>query len=75
MRNTVLVTGSAGLIGSETARVLGAAGAQVVATDLPGTGVDKVAAELRDTGPDAAQARELGVVARRHEGRGGGLQV
>jgi NAD(P)-dependent dehydrogenase (short-subunit alcohol dehydrogenase family) len=55
-----LVTGAAGGIGSETARVLAAAGARLVVTDLAGTGVDEVATALRDGGSEAvAQDADL----------------
>lgn len=49
-----IVTGAAGLIGSETARLLAAAGAKVVLADLKGDAVKQAADELCDQGYEAA---------------------
>jgi NAD(P)-dependent dehydrogenase (short-subunit alcohol dehydrogenase family) len=49
---TAIVTGAAGLIGSETARVLAAAGARVVLADVAGSTVDQEAKALRVEGHD-----------------------
>jgi len=48
-----IITGAAGNLGSATARELAAEGAKVVASDLPGEGLDKVVASIRDAGGDA----------------------
>jgi NAD(P)-dependent dehydrogenase (short-subunit alcohol dehydrogenase family) len=45
-----LITGASGGIGSETARLLGARGARLVITDLPGSGLGAVAADLLASG-------------------------
>jgi NAD(P)-dependent dehydrogenase (short-subunit alcohol dehydrogenase family) len=48
-----VVTGAAGGIGSQTVRTLAELGARIVATDLPGTGLDDVVAGLTADGFDA----------------------
>ena len=48
-----IVTGAAGGIGSQTVRTLAELGARIVATDLPGTGLDDVTTGLTDDGFDA----------------------
>ncbi|MCM2389939.1 SDR family NAD(P)-dependent oxidoreductase [Streptomyces albipurpureus] len=52
----VMVTGAAGGIGAETARLLGARGAKVVVTDISESG-EKIAEAIRDAGGDAAFMR------------------
>ena len=48
-----IVTGAAGGIGSQTVRTLAELGARIVATDLPGTGLDDVVTGLTADGFDA----------------------
>jgi NAD(P)-dependent dehydrogenase (short-subunit alcohol dehydrogenase family) len=48
-----VVTGAAGNLGSATARELAAEGAKVVASDLPGEGLERVVAEINAAGGEA----------------------
>jgi NAD(P)-dependent dehydrogenase (short-subunit alcohol dehydrogenase family) len=50
----VVVTGAAGNLGSACARVIAAEGAKVLITDLAGTGLEDVAAEIREAGGDVS---------------------
>lgn len=49
----VIVTGAAGNLGSECAREIGRQGGKVVVSDLGGTNVEGVAAEIREAGGEA----------------------
>lgn len=49
----VIVTGAAGNLGSECAREIGRQGGKVVVSDLAGTNVDGVVAEIREAGGEA----------------------
>lgn len=56
-----VVTGAAGFIGSACAREIASEGAKVVATDLPGPALDRVACEIRDAGGEViAHPADLG---------------
>ncbi len=48
-----IVTGAAGNLGSASARELAAEGAKVVASDLPGEGLERTVAEIRASGGEA----------------------
>lgn len=48
-----IVTGAAGHLGSACARQLAAEGAQVVVSDLPDTGIDELADDIRESGGEA----------------------
>ncbi|HEX9766325.1 MAG TPA: SDR family oxidoreductase [Nitriliruptorales bacterium] len=54
---TAIVTGAASGIGREIARQLAQRGTHVLATDLPGSGIEQIAGEL-----DAGRARCIGMV-------------
>ena len=77
-----LVTGAASGMGRATARVLAAAGARVVATDLDGEGVARVAAEIVAAGGDAhgweldvADAGRISAVVERVASELGGVDI
>jgi len=53
MDRRAIVTGAAGGQGSAVARRYAAEGAKVVLTDLPETPIERIAAELRDSGAEA----------------------
>ena len=50
----VIVTGAAGTIGSECAREIGRQGGKVIVSDMAGTNVDGIVAEIREAGGEAA---------------------
>lgn len=64
-----IVTGAAGNLGSACARELALEGARLVISDLPGTGLDAIAAQIRERGGVAvAQEADISV-----EGEAAGL--
>jgi NAD(P)-dependent dehydrogenase (short-subunit alcohol dehydrogenase family) len=74
-----IVTGAAGNLGSACARELAAEGARLVVSDLPGTGLDTIAAEIRESGGEvvaqpadiSSEAEVAALIACAHENYGG----